>query len=149
MVVVDIDVRCSAESPSCRLRSKEEIRGCSHLAERNAELRQLAVTLSEKLRNADLENSKLRRSLDAARANVKHERERNVTLITTPRVGASSGHFVDAMRAGSRHTTEAMRAAAFHERFRTHAAAPTQATEVMAAVASKPVRTVTGGVYLL
>jgi hypothetical protein len=61
----------------------------SHLAERNAELRQLVVTLSEKLRNADLENSKLRRSLDAARANVKHERERNVTLIT-PRVGASS-----------------------------------------------------------
>ena len=61
----------------------------NHLAERNAELRQLVVTLSEKLRNADLENSKLRRSLDAARANVKHERERNVTLIT-PRVGASS-----------------------------------------------------------
>lgn len=61
----------------------------SHLAERNAELRQLVVTLSEKLRNADLENSKLRRSLDAARANVKHERERNVTLIT-PTVGASS-----------------------------------------------------------
>jgi hypothetical protein len=61
----------------------------SHLAERNAELRQLVVTLSEKLRNADLENSKLRRSLDAARANVKHERKRNVTLIT-PRVGASS-----------------------------------------------------------
>ena len=39
------------------------------------------VTLTEKLRNADLENGKLRRSLDAARANVKRERERNVTQL--------------------------------------------------------------------
>ena len=51
------------------------------------------------------------------------------------------------MRAGSRHTTEATRAAAFHERFRTHAAALTQATGAMAAVANMPVRTVTGGLY--
>ena len=38
-------------------------------------------------------------------------------------------------------------AAAFHERFRTHAAALTQATGAMAAVANMPVRTVTGGLY--
>jgi hypothetical protein len=59
------------------------------------------------------------------------------------------GHFVDAIRAGSRRKTEAMPAAAFHERFRTHAAALTQAPEVMAAAANKPVRMVTGGVYPL
>lgn len=53
----------------------------NHLAENNAELRRLLVTLSESLRNAETENSKLRRSLSAARANIKHERERSVTLI--------------------------------------------------------------------
>jgi protein-disulfide isomerase-like protein with CxxC motif len=53
----------------------------NHLAERNAELRQLVSTLNENLRNAEMENGKLRRSLHAARANIKHERDRNVTMI--------------------------------------------------------------------
>jgi hypothetical protein len=53
----------------------------NHLAERNAELRQLVTTLNENLRNAEMENGKLRRSLHAARANIKHERDRNVAMI--------------------------------------------------------------------
>ena len=53
----------------------------NHLAERNTELRSLIRTLNQNLRNAEAENSKLRRSLDAARANVKRERERNVTQL--------------------------------------------------------------------
>ena len=53
----------------------------NHLAEQNAELRNLVLTLNQNLRNAELENNKLRRSLDAARANVKRERERNVTQL--------------------------------------------------------------------
>jgi hypothetical protein len=53
----------------------------NHLAEQNAELRKLVLTLNLNLRNAELENDKLRRSLDAARANVKRERERNVTQL--------------------------------------------------------------------
>jgi len=53
----------------------------NHLAEHNAELRKLVHTLSENLRKAEIENGQLRRSLDAARANVKRERERNVTQL--------------------------------------------------------------------
>jgi hypothetical protein len=53
----------------------------SHLEERNAELRQMVATINHKLRQAEIENGKLRRSLEAARANVRHERERNVALI--------------------------------------------------------------------
>jgi hypothetical protein len=53
----------------------------SHLADQNAELRRLVHNLNENLRNAEIENGKLRRSLEAARANVKHERERNVILL--------------------------------------------------------------------
>jgi hypothetical protein len=52
----------------------------NYLADQNAELRRLVLNLNENLRNAEIENGKLRRSLDAARANVKHERERNVAL---------------------------------------------------------------------
>ena len=54
------------------------------LAEQNAELRQLVQTLNRNLSRVEAENAQLRRSLDGARANVKRERERNVTLITTP-----------------------------------------------------------------
>ncbi|WP_235621845.1 hypothetical protein [Mycobacteroides abscessus] len=53
----------------------------NHLAEHNAELRQLVATLNENLRNAEIESTKLRRSIGAARANVKHERERNIALV--------------------------------------------------------------------
>ena len=55
----------------------------NHLTEHNAELRRLILTLNENLRNAEIENAKLRRSLAAARANVQHERERNVTRINS------------------------------------------------------------------
>ncbi|QNJ89992.1 hypothetical protein HZU40_00615 (plasmid) [Mycolicibacterium fluoranthenivorans] len=55
----------------------------NHLAEHNAELRKLVLSLNQNLHNAQAEITRLRRSLDAARANVKHERERNVTLIGT------------------------------------------------------------------
>jgi hypothetical protein len=41
------------------------------------------LSLNQNLHNAQIEITKLRRSLDAARANVKRERERNVTLIGT------------------------------------------------------------------
>ncbi|MDI9979825.1 hypothetical protein [Rhodococcus sp. IEGM 1307] len=54
------------------------------LADQNAELRQLVQTLNRNLSRVEAENAQLRRSLDGARANVKRERERNVTLITTP-----------------------------------------------------------------
>ncbi|ORA29298.1 hypothetical protein [Mycobacterium aquaticum] len=54
----------------------------THLAESNAKLRQLVASLSGNLRDTELENRKLRRSLTAARANVKHERERSITLIS-------------------------------------------------------------------
>ena len=37
--------------------------------------------LNKNLRQAQLESSRLRRSLDGARANVKRERERNVTQL--------------------------------------------------------------------
>lgn len=61
----------------------------NHLAEQNAELRRLMRTLHEKLRAGEEENAKLRRSLASARANVKHERERNVTALTA---GTSYSH---------------------------------------------------------
>jgi hypothetical protein len=53
----------------------------SHLAEKNAELRKLVLTLNQNLRTTEVENNKLRRSLDGARATVKRERERNVTVL--------------------------------------------------------------------
>jgi hypothetical protein len=53
----------------------------NHLAEENAELRRLLLTLNQNLRKAQVDNGELRRSLDAARANLKRERERNVTLL--------------------------------------------------------------------
>lgn len=52
-----------------------------HLAEENAELRKLIVALNANLTQANTENRALRRSLDGARANVKRERERNVTQL--------------------------------------------------------------------
>jgi hypothetical protein len=53
----------------------------THLADENARLRHLLVTLNKNLQEAQLENKTLRRSLDGARANVKRERERNVTIL--------------------------------------------------------------------
>ncbi len=44
-----------------------------------AELRALVTALNENLTAAGTESRTLRRSLDGARANVKRERERNVT----------------------------------------------------------------------
>lgn len=55
----------------------------NHLAEHNAELRKRIYALNENLRAAEIENNQLRRSLDAARSNVKRERERNVTQLFT------------------------------------------------------------------
>lgn len=52
-----------------------------HLAEQNSELRSLVQTLSLRLRDSEIETARLRRSLDAARANVKRERERGVSQI--------------------------------------------------------------------
>jgi protein-disulfide isomerase-like protein with CxxC motif len=53
----------------------------THLAEENARLRDLLATLDANLRTLRNENGELRRSLDAARANIKRERERNVTQL--------------------------------------------------------------------
>lgn len=53
----------------------------NHLAEHNAELRALVLTIGQNLHRAEAENARLRRSLDAARSNVKRERERNVTQL--------------------------------------------------------------------
>lgn len=50
----------------------------THLADENAQLRKLITGLNENLRKAQIENQKLRRSLDGSRSNLKHERERNV-----------------------------------------------------------------------
>jgi hypothetical protein len=55
----------------------------THLADENARLRDLILSLNANLQNAHLEINNLRRSLDAARANVKRERERNVTQLFT------------------------------------------------------------------
>ena len=49
------------------------------LAEENARLRDLVNTHTHNLHRAHNEIETLRRSLDAARANIKLERERNVT----------------------------------------------------------------------
>jgi hypothetical protein len=51
----------------------------THLADENARLRDLVLTLNRQLQQAQTDNNSLRRSLHAARANVKRERERNVT----------------------------------------------------------------------
>jgi hypothetical protein len=53
----------------------------AHLADENARLRDLILTLNKNLQHAQLENSRLRHSIDGARANVKRERERNVTRL--------------------------------------------------------------------
>lgn len=53
----------------------------SHLADQNAELRELVQTLNKSILSTEMENQRLRRSLDASRANVRRERERNVSLI--------------------------------------------------------------------
>ncbi|QSN47149.1 hypothetical protein [Mycobacteroides abscessus] len=53
----------------------------NHLADQNAQLRKLVLALTENLNNAEIETAKLRRSLDAARSNVKRERARNVTQL--------------------------------------------------------------------
>jgi hypothetical protein len=53
----------------------------THLADENARLRDLVVTLNKNAQQTQLEHSRLRRSLDGSRANVKRERERNVTMI--------------------------------------------------------------------
>ncbi|MGB3673709.1 MAG: hypothetical protein WA988_04640 [Candidatus Nanopelagicales bacterium] len=53
----------------------------NHLAERNAELRRLLLVLNQNLRNVEIENARLQRSLDGARVNVKRKRERNITRI--------------------------------------------------------------------
>jgi hypothetical protein len=51
----------------------------THLADENTQLRTLILGLNENLRKAQIENQKLRRSLDGSRSNLKHERERNVS----------------------------------------------------------------------
>jgi hypothetical protein len=49
------------------------------LADENARLRDLVLTLNGQVQRAQTDNNGLRGSLHAARANVKRERERNVT----------------------------------------------------------------------
>ena len=56
----------------------------NHLAEENARLRDVVNSQSINLHQAQNEIAMLRRSLDAARANVKRERERNVTQLFAP-----------------------------------------------------------------
>ena len=53
----------------------------AHLVDENARLRDLILTLNKNLQQTQLESTRLRRSLDGARANVKRERERNVTRL--------------------------------------------------------------------
>ena len=52
-----------------------------HLADELTRFRELTATLGRKLSAAEAEIGKLQRSLDASRANVKRERERNVTQL--------------------------------------------------------------------
>lgn len=59
----------------------------NHLADENARLRDLANTHTHNLHRAQTEIATLRGSLDAARANIKRERERNVTQLF-----ANDGH---------------------------------------------------------
>ena len=56
----------------------------THLADENARLRDLVLTLNKNVQQASIENNSLRRSLDGARANVKQERERNVAQLFEP-----------------------------------------------------------------
>ena len=56
----------------------------THLADDNARLRGLVATMNTNLQHAQGENATLQRSLGAARANVKRERERNVAQLFTP-----------------------------------------------------------------
>lgn len=60
-----------------------------HLADENARLRNLILTLNKNLQQTQLESTRLRRSLDGARANVKRERERNVTHLFADNTGSS------------------------------------------------------------
>jgi hypothetical protein len=53
----------------------------THLADENARLRDVILNLNKNMQQTQLESSRLRRSLDGARANVKRERERSVTLM--------------------------------------------------------------------
>ena len=53
----------------------------THLADENARQRDLILGLNANLKAAQIEINNLRRSLNAARANVKRERERNVTQL--------------------------------------------------------------------
>lgn len=53
----------------------------THLADENARLRDVILNLNQNMQQTQLESSRLRRSLDGARANVKRERERSVTLM--------------------------------------------------------------------
>ncbi|WP_428339091.1 hypothetical protein [Mycobacterium sp.] len=53
----------------------------NHLLEENSKLRGLIGELNKNMHQAMTENNQLRRSLNAARANVKRERERNVAQI--------------------------------------------------------------------
>jgi hypothetical protein len=53
----------------------------THLADENVRLRDLIATMNANLQQAQLENGNLRRSLEAARANVKRERERNIAQL--------------------------------------------------------------------
>jgi len=59
----------------------------NHLADENARLRDLVNNLNHNLHRAETDIGTFRRSLDAARANVKRERERNVTQLF-----ANDGH---------------------------------------------------------
>lgn len=52
-----------------------------HLVDENARLRGLLAVANQNLTDAHLEVQKLTRSLDGARANVKRERQRNVTQL--------------------------------------------------------------------
>ena len=56
----------------------------THLADENARLRDLVLTLNKNLQETQLEGSRLRRSLDGARANVRRERDRNVAFLFAP-----------------------------------------------------------------
>jgi hypothetical protein len=53
----------------------------THLADENVRLQKLIVTMNTNLQRTHQENASLRRSLEAARANVKRERERNVAQL--------------------------------------------------------------------
>jgi hypothetical protein len=54
-----------------------------HLVDENARLRGLLAVANQNLKDAHIEVQRLTRSLDAARANVKRERQRNVTQLFT------------------------------------------------------------------